>query len=196
MTELTAAALVAMVLSFVVFGTAAAWYAVPWMRTVALGAAITPLLWIHTFRYVALQLFSAQAFGFAIPDLTRDQIVYGDLIGMGLALATLYALRYRWRLAIPLAWAFVAATVLDLSNAAVMGIREPPAGRYLRCWRTADFGGRRSAAAEYGRSLASYRRGACSTGTRQVMPAYRQVICRNRGKEQRPTALSATWPKA
>ena len=125
MTDLTAAAaLVAMILSFVVFATAAAWYAVPRMRAVALGAAITPLLWLHTFRYVALQLFSAQAFGFAIPDLTRDEIVYGDLIGMMLALATLYALRYRWSFAIPLAWGFVVATVLDLSNAAVMGIRE------------------------------------------------------------------------
>ena len=122
--ELIAAALVAMVLSFVVFATAAAWYAVPWMRAVALGAAITPLLWIHTFRYVALQLVSAQEFGFAIPNSTRDQIVYGDLIGMGLALATLYALRYRWRIAIPLAWVFVVATVIDLGNAAVAGIRE------------------------------------------------------------------------
>jgi hypothetical protein len=122
--DLTAAALGAMVLSFVVFGTAAAWYVVPWMRTVTLGAALAPLLWIHAFRYVALQLFSAQAFGFAIPDPARDQIVYGDLIGMGLALATLNALRYRWRLAIPLAWVFVLATVIDLSNAAVMGIRE------------------------------------------------------------------------
>ena len=36
---------------FVVFTTAAAWYPVPWMRAVALGAAITPLLWIHAFRY-------------------------------------------------------------------------------------------------------------------------------------------------
>jgi hypothetical protein len=124
MTELTAAALVAMVLSVVVFTTAAAWYVVPWMRTMALGAALAPLLWIHAFRYVALQLFSAQAFGFAIPDPTRDEIVYGDLIGMVLALATLYALRSRWRSAIPLAWVFVVATVLDLSNAAVMGIRE------------------------------------------------------------------------
>jgi hypothetical protein len=124
MTDLTAAALVAMTLSFVVFTTAAAWYAVPRMRTVALAGAITPLLWIHAFRYVALQLYSAQAFGFAILDPTRDQIVYGDLIGMALALATLYALHYRSRVAIPLAWVFVVATVLDLSNAAVMGIRE------------------------------------------------------------------------
>jgi hypothetical protein len=124
MMDLTAAALLAMVLSFVVFTTAAVWYAVPRMRAVALAAAITPLLWIHTFRYVALQLISAQEFGFAIPDLTRDQIVYGDLIGMVLALATLYALRYRWPVAIPLAWVFVAATVIDLGNAAVMGLRE------------------------------------------------------------------------
>jgi len=124
MTELTAAALVAMILSFVVFAAAAAWYAAPRMRAVALGAAITPLLWIHAFRHVALQLFSAQEFGFSIPDLTRDEIVYGDLIGMVLALATLYALHYRSRVAIPLAWVFVVATVLDLTNAAVMGIRE------------------------------------------------------------------------
>ena len=43
---------------------------------------------------------------------------------MGLAPATLYALRHRWRMAIPLAWGFVVATVLDLGNAAVMGIGE------------------------------------------------------------------------
>jgi hypothetical protein len=43
---------------------------------------------------------------------------------MVLALATLYALRPRWRSAIPPARVFVAATVLDLSNAAVVGIRE------------------------------------------------------------------------
>jgi hypothetical protein len=71
-----------------------------------------------------MTLFSAQAFGFAIPNSTRDQIVYGDLIGMGLALASLYALRSRWRMAIPLVWVFMVATVIDLGNAAVMGIRE------------------------------------------------------------------------
>lgn len=41
-----------------------------------------------------------------------------------LALTTLYALRFRPRLAIPLAWVFVVATVVDLANAAVQGIRE------------------------------------------------------------------------
>jgi hypothetical protein len=99
MTEFTAAALVAMALSFVVFATAAAWCAVPWMRAVALGVAITPLLWIHAFRYVALQLFSAQEFGFAIPDPTRDQIVYGTWSGWcwPWPRCTPYALGGGWR---------------------------------------------------------------------------------------------------
>ncbi len=122
--DLTAAALLAMILSFIVYATAAVWYGVPRMRAVPLAAAITPLLWIHAFRHIALQLFSSQEFGFAIPDLTRDQIVYGDLIGMALAIATLYALRFRLRFVVPVAWVFVVATVIDLSNAAVMGIRE------------------------------------------------------------------------
>src|SRR4030095_11532814 len=99
-------------------------YADPGVRALPLAAAIAPLLWIHAFRYVALQIFSSQAFGFAIPDGTRDAIVYGDLLGMALALATLSALRFRSRLAVPLAWVFVVATVLDLGNAAVAGIRE------------------------------------------------------------------------
>jgi hypothetical protein len=124
MMDLTSAALLAMTLSFVVFATAAAWYAAPRIRALPLAAAITPLLWIHAFRYVALQIFSSQTFGFAIPDGTRDAIVYGDLLGMALALATLYALRFRSRLAVPLAWVFVVATVIDLGNAAVAGIRE------------------------------------------------------------------------
>ena len=122
--NLTAAALLAMLLSFGVYGTGAVWYAVPRMRAAPLVAAITPLVWIHAFRHIALQLFSSQEFGFAIPDITRDEIAYGDLIGMALAIATLYALRSRWRFAVALAWVFVAATVIDLGNAAVMGIRE------------------------------------------------------------------------
>lgn len=122
--DLTMAALLAMVLSFVAYSTGAVWYLVPWMRGVALGLAITPLLWIHAFRHVALQLFSAQEFGFEVPDSTRDAIVYGDLAGMLLALVTLYALRFRPAAAVPLAWLFVVATVIDLANAAVMGLRE------------------------------------------------------------------------
>jgi hypothetical protein len=50
-----------------------------------------PLLWVHALRYVALQAFSAQRPGFAVPNGTRDQLASGDLIGMVLAVAALYA---------------------------------------------------------------------------------------------------------
>lgn len=122
--DLTAAALLAMILSFVVYATAAVWYAAPSLRELPLADALAPLLWIHAFRHVALQLFSSQEFGFAIPDSVRDQIAYGDLIGILLALATLYAMRFAWGWAVPLAWVFVVATALDLTNAAIQGIRE------------------------------------------------------------------------
>jgi hypothetical protein len=123
--DLTVAALWSMVLSFVVFGTLAGWYLVPRARRAPdLSAAIVPLVWVHALRHIALQLFSHQAAGFPISDAARNEIVYGDLAGMILALATLYALRYRWRGAVALAWVLVAATVVDLGNAAVRGLRE------------------------------------------------------------------------
>jgi len=122
--DLTPAALLAMTLSFVVYATAAVWYAVPRLRDLPLVDALAPLLWIHAFRHIALQLFSSQEFGFAIPDAVRDQIAYGDLVGMLLALGTLYAIRFGRRLAVPLVWVFVVATTIDLANAALQGIRE------------------------------------------------------------------------
>lgn len=122
--SLMSAAMLAMLVSFVAYITAAAWYAVPRLRTVSLAAAVTPLLWIHVYRYVALQLFSAQLTGFGISNVGRNEIVFGDVIGALLALATLHAFRHAWRFAVPLAWVFVAATVIDLGNAAFVGVRE------------------------------------------------------------------------
>jgi hypothetical protein len=79
---------------------------------------------VHVFRHVALQIFSAQRSGFDVPDGVRDQIAYGDVVGMLLALAAILALRRRLRLANPLAWIFVLETVIDLGNALVGGIRD------------------------------------------------------------------------
>jgi hypothetical protein len=117
------AALLTTTLSFVVYLLIAAWYVIPWLRTRRRAAALAPLLWVHAFRHVALELFSAQRTGLAVPDDLRDHIAYGDLAGMVLAVLALVALRSRSRIAIPLIWVFVAATVLDLLNALLGGIR-------------------------------------------------------------------------
>src|SRR5262249_47776832 len=121
--DLTSAAALASLLSFVVFALAAVWYVAPWLATLRRADALALLLWIHAFRHVALQIFSAQRFGFAVSDTTRDQIA-GDVIGMILAVVTIIALRYRMRLAIVLAWAFVLETAVDLVSSTIAGVRE------------------------------------------------------------------------
>jgi hypothetical protein len=122
--SLTVAAGVAMSVSFVAFAFAAVSYVVPWLKTRRWPQAITPLLAVHLFRHVALQLVSAQRFGFDISNAGRDEIVYGDLAGMTLALLSLAAIRFGSRLWKPLTWLFVLATVIDLGNALVLGLRE------------------------------------------------------------------------
>ena len=114
----------AQALSLVVFVMIAIWYVVPWIKTQRRADALIPLLWIHAFRYVALQGFQAQKAGFPISDSGRDQILYGDLLGMALAVMAIVALRYRSRLSIPLVWILVAETILDTVANVTSGIRE------------------------------------------------------------------------
>lgn len=120
--EPTIAVLLANTLSFVLYVIITLWYVVPWLRKKGRASALTPLLWVHAFRHVALQVFSAQRAGLAVPDHLRDQIAYGDLAGMVLAVLALIALRAQARVAIPLVWLFVVATAADLLNSLVGGM--------------------------------------------------------------------------
>jgi hypothetical protein len=122
--SLTAAAALANILNFIVFALIAGWYVAPWLARRQRVEALTVLLWIQAFRHVALQIFSAQQFGFAVSDSARDQIAAGDLIGTLLAVAAIVALRYRWRFAAVLLWLLVAETVLDLVYTSFLGAQE------------------------------------------------------------------------
>jgi hypothetical protein len=121
---LTAAAALANVLNFIMFLMIAAWYVAPWLASRPRAEALTVLLWVQAFRDVALQIFSAQHFGFAVSDETRDVIVSGDLIGTILAVGSIVALRYRAAIAPLLIWALVAETVFDLVYTSYLGVRE------------------------------------------------------------------------
>jgi hypothetical protein len=96
----------------------------PWLKTRPWPHSLTPLLVVHLFRHVALQLVSAQRFGFDISNAGRDEIVCGDLAGMALALMALAAVRFGSTLWKPLVRLFVLATVADLGNALVAGLLE------------------------------------------------------------------------
>ena len=122
--NLTAASLVATSFSFVLFILFAVWRAAPWMNRRPLAVALSVPLWIHAFRHVALQVFSAQQFGFRVPDNLARQIAWGDFAGAVLALAALWLLRSRSRAAIVVIWLFVVETVVDFANASVISIRE------------------------------------------------------------------------
>jgi hypothetical protein len=122
--SLTAAGLIALAISFVAFITLAVWYVVPWMRRQPLGVALIVPLWVHAFRYLALQIFSAQHFGFRISDSVANEIAWGDVTGALLALGALWLLRRGSRAAVPVVWIFVVESLVDLFNATVSGIRE------------------------------------------------------------------------
>ena len=121
---LPSAAAVASLLSFALCVIVAVLYVAPWLGTQQRADALAPLLWVHAFRHVALQIFSAQQFGFAVSDDARDQIAGGDVIGMILAVAAIVALHYRVPAAPLLVWVFVAETAFDLVNSTIAGIRE------------------------------------------------------------------------
>ena len=122
--SLMSAAALASFLSFIMFGMMAALYVAPLLAARQRAAALIPLLWVHAFRHVALQIYSAQQFGFAVSDAARDEIAAGDVACMVLAVISLVALHYRMRMAPILVWVLVAATIVDLVNATIAGVRE------------------------------------------------------------------------
>jgi hypothetical protein len=112
------------VFSMIVFVTIARWYVMPWLKIQERATALVALLWPHVFRYVALQAYSAQHAGFPISDSGVNQIVYGDVAGMILALIAITALRHAARLAIALVWLLVIAAAVDTVLNVSGGIRE------------------------------------------------------------------------
>ena len=124
MNYLTPAQASAQLLSLIVFGAIARWYVVPWLKTHARADALIAVLWVHVFRYVALQVFSAQSSGFPISDGGAMEIVIGDVAGAVLAFAAISLLRQRMHLAIPLAWLLVAETAYDTVSNIHGGVNE------------------------------------------------------------------------
>jgi hypothetical protein len=114
----------AQLLTLIVLVTIARWYVVPWLNRRARAEALTALLWVHVFRYVALQVFSAQHEGFPISDDGAMEIVIGDLVGAAIAFVAIALLRHRVWFAIPLTWLLAAETIYDTVANIRGGIRE------------------------------------------------------------------------
>jgi hypothetical protein len=123
-TYLTPAQASAQFMSLIVLAAIARWYIIPWLNSHARADALIALLWVHVFRYVALQVFSAQAEGFPISNGGAMEIVIGDVAGAVIAFTAIALLRRRSRLAIPLAWLLAVETAYDTVSNIHGGVQE------------------------------------------------------------------------
>src|SRR5215471_14784186 len=85
MPYMTPAQAAAQFASLIVFIAAARWYVAPWLTRQPRAPALIALLWVHVFRYVALQVFAAQHEGFPISRGGAIEIMIGDVGGAALA---------------------------------------------------------------------------------------------------------------
>jgi len=102
--------------SVFVFSLVAAWYVWPYLTKLSRNSALIPLLFVHVPRYVGMTLLVT---GMVDPKLPREFLAsaaYGDLLEAALALASIYALRSNWRVAVPLVWVTNTWGFLDLLN--------------------------------------------------------------------------------
>src|SRR5260221_5004837 len=81
--------------SLFVYVVAVRWHVSPWLRKLTRADALIALLWVHVFRFVALQTYSAQHAGFPISDAGLTDIVLGDVGGAIVAFFAIAVLRIR-----------------------------------------------------------------------------------------------------
>ncbi len=103
----------AQLISLLVFIAIARWYVAPWLAARGRAEALIALLWIHVFRYVALQIFAAQHEGFPISVGGALEIVIGDVGGAVIAFAAIVLLRRRAFAGVVLCWVLVITTAID-----------------------------------------------------------------------------------
>jgi hypothetical protein len=94
----------------------AVWYVLPALTRLSRNSALTPLLFVHVFRYVGMTLLVTDMIDPKLPREFLSSAAYGDLLAAALALASIFALRSNWRAALPLVWVANTWGFVDLLN--------------------------------------------------------------------------------
>ena len=106
------------------------WYVQPALARASRASGLTPLLLLHSFRYIGL--------AFLIPGVVDPQMsplfsvpaAYGDLGVAVLALVALWAVRRQTAIALPLVWIFNIIGTLDLLYAVSQGLQHVQVGQF------------------------------------------------------------------
>jgi hypothetical protein len=100
----------------------------PWLKSVSRKRALTPLLLLHSFRYIDLAFLIPGVTAQALDSGFANPAAYGDLLAAVLALVVLIAVRLDWPVATPLVWVFNIEGTLDLLNALFQGVQRVRVG--------------------------------------------------------------------
>ena len=103
----------AQLITLAIYIMVAIWYVAPWLAGKKRANALIALLWLHVFRYVALQIFAAQREGFPISMTGALEIVIGDVGGAVLAFTAILLLRRKASAGVSICWVLVTTTVID-----------------------------------------------------------------------------------
>lgn len=112
--ELTMTFAIQFALSVAVVAMLARWYVAPWLENKPLYFALGVLIAPHMFRHIGLSFLVPGLTGESLPAYFANAAAYGDFISGLLAIAVLFALRYRWAFVIPLIWVFNVVGTADL----------------------------------------------------------------------------------
>lgn len=118
------------VFGLVSFGLIAAWYVLPALAELPRDKALTPLLLLHTFRYLGLTFLIPGVVAAEMSPAFAVPAAYGDFLAAILALAAVIALRQGWPFAVGLVWVFNIVGTVDLLNALFQRLQHVPAGQF------------------------------------------------------------------
>ena len=114
------------VLAVVSYSLIAKWYVMPWLAPLSRKEALTPLLLLHSFRYIGMAFLIHGVTSAPLDPRFANPAAWGDLLAAVLAFIALLALRLEWSVAVPLVWIFNIEGTLDLLNALFKGMRYTP----------------------------------------------------------------------
>jgi len=117
----TAILILSMLLGLLIYSLIAKWYVLPSLALLSDKQAYTPLLLLHSFRFIGLAFLLTGVVSPHLPHAFAYPAAYGDLLAVALALVALVALRYSWAVALPLIWIFNIVGSIDLLYAISQG---------------------------------------------------------------------------
>jgi len=104
-------------MSIFVYSLLAKWSISPWLKSKAAAVALMILVAPHAIRHVGLTFLVPSVIDPDVPQTFAQMTAWGDFAAGLLAILSLFALRHKWRLTLPILWVFNIVGTVDLLKA-------------------------------------------------------------------------------